>query len=92
MNPSPDGLPSDLPYPDFITDGDAQMRYDTFASYPPQVFKSQIATKSQKNLKKKTDTTPMLNRVSDSVWNLNTKVSISLLIIIIINNYFLLIN
>lgn len=73
---SSNGLPSDLPYPDFINDGDAQIRYDTFASYPPQLFKSQSGTnKLQKSGKKKTNPVPMLNRISESVWKLNTKVT-----------------
>lgn len=36
---SPDGF-DNLPYPDFVTDGDAQIRYDTFAAYPPRTFKT----------------------------------------------------
>jgi hypothetical protein len=35
-----EGSTADLPYPDYITDGDAQIRYDTFAAYPPHTFKA----------------------------------------------------
>lgn len=76
MNPiSSNGILDDLPYPDFVNDGDAQIRYDTYASYPPQLFKSQIGiSKNQKSDKKKTHPVTMLNRISESVWKLNTKV------------------
>ena len=37
-----------LPYPDTVTDRDAQLRYDSFASYPPQTFAN---TKSGKMCK-----------------------------------------
>lgn len=40
----------DLPYPEFIRDGDAQIRYDTYAAYPPETFKT---IKSQNGKKTK---------------------------------------